>query len=133
MNEASFNLFLGFPSVIAASIGTAMPHSSRRRIGERNLLSFREESDTLNATGRAIADKGAQAMDRSCGKCGGAMSLGVIVDHGYGSNFPERWQPGEARVSWFGGLKEHKKQQIDVETYRCDRCGFLESYAAASK
>ncbi len=52
MHEASFNLFLGFPSVIAASIGIAMPHPSRRRIGERNLVL----SDQRGSAGQRLID-----------------------------------------------------------------------------
>ncbi len=68
-------------------------------------------------------------MGRECGKCGGQMTAGVVVDHGYGRNYPERWQPGEPTMSFWTGLHEDKKAQMDVETWRCDRCGFLESYA----
>ena len=71
-------------------------------------------------------------MTKVCGKCEGSMSIGVVVDHGYGTNYPERWQRGEAKMSWFGSLKESRKAQLDVETWRCDQCGYLESYAPTS-
>lgn len=57
------------------------------------------------------------------------MSVGVVVDHGHGRNYPERWQKGEAEKSFWLGLKEHKSEQRDVETWCCDRCGLLRSYA----
>ena len=72
-------------------------------------------------------------MSKTCGKCGGAMEIGVVVDHGYGTNYPERWQKGEAKVSFWWGLRENRKAQLDVETWRCDRCGFLESYAPETR
>lgn len=68
-------------------------------------------------------------MSKTCGKCGGAMTVGVMVDHSHGGAYPERWQKGEAIVSKWWGLRQDKKAQLDVETWRCTRCGFLESYA----
>ena len=68
-------------------------------------------------------------MSKTCGKCGGAMAIGVIVDHSHGKSYPERWQKDEASVSKWWGLREDRKAQLDVETWRCSRCGFLESYA----
>jgi hypothetical protein len=58
------------------------------------------------------------------------MTVGVIVDHGHGQSTPERWQEGEAIVSKWWGLRVDKKALLDVETWRCTKCGYLESYAA---
>lgn len=68
-------------------------------------------------------------MSKTCGKCGGTMAVGVIVDHSHGKSYPERWQKGEASVSKWWGLREDRRAQLDVQTWRCSRCGFLESYA----
>lgn len=68
-------------------------------------------------------------MSKTCGKCGGTMAIGVIVDHSHGTNYPETWQKGAASVSKWWGLRLDKKAQLAVETWRCNRCGFLESYA----
>ncbi len=68
-------------------------------------------------------------MTKTCAKCGGSMTIGVIVDHGYGQSFPERWQEGKPTVSKWWGLREDKEAQLDVETWRCANCGYLESYA----
>lgn len=57
------------------------------------------------------------------------MAVGVIVDHSHGSSFPARWQRGAAVVSKWWGLRQDRKAQLDVQTWRCNRCGFLESYA----
>ncbi|MEO7787391.1 MAG: hypothetical protein ABIR77_06150 [Sphingomicrobium sp.] len=70
-------------------------------------------------------------MPRStdCPKCQGKMSEGVLVDMGYGQAMASQWQPGPAVVTRFWGLKLRKKEWIPTVTYRCGRCGFLESYA----
>ena len=68
-------------------------------------------------------------MSKACGKCGGTMTVGVIVDHTSRAAYPERWQKGEPSVSKWWGLRQDTKAQLDVETWRCTLCGFLESYA----
>jgi predicted nucleic-acid-binding Zn-ribbon protein len=69
-------------------------------------------------------------VSKECAKCGGTMTVGVIVDHGHGQSTPERGQEGEAIVSKWWGLRVDKKALLDVETWRCTKCGYLESYAA---
>lgn len=68
----------------------------------------------------------------SCAKCGGSLSAGFIVDQGYGTAIVSTWQDGEPRKYWAGGVKMVKEDQIKVATYRCDRCGYLESYALSA-
>ena len=69
------------------------------------------------------------AGSTTCPKCNGRMELGTIIDMGYGSVSMARWHPGEAKKAWHGSIKLDKKALRDVETYRCQKCGFLESYA----
>ena len=57
------------------------------------------------------------------------MERGFIIDEGYGKRTVPRWVLGEAEVSIWGGLKIRGKDKLDVATYRCRRCGYLESYA----
>jgi hypothetical protein len=57
------------------------------------------------------------------------METGFIVDEGYGTRTVARWFRGEPVRSMWVGLKVRKKEAIDVSTYRCTRCGYLESYA----
>ena len=40
-----------------------------------------------------------------------------------------KWIAGEAESSIWTGLKTRGKDKLDVTTYRCRRCGYLESYA----
>jgi hypothetical protein len=57
------------------------------------------------------------------------MEAGYIVDQGYGTNAVPKWVAGVPEKSIWVGLKLRKRQQIEVSTYRCRRCGYLESYA----
>ncbi len=58
------------------------------------------------------------------------MESGYIVDVGYGSTNVPKWVAGEpSRSFWASGLKLRGKEQLEVTTYRCSRCGYLESYA----
>jgi hypothetical protein len=41
------------------------------------------------------------------------------------------WIEGAPQKGWFGGVKLSGKRKLAVETARCTRCGYLESYAAA--
>ena len=36
-------------------------------------------------------------MNKTCGKCGGTMTVGVVVDHSHGKSYTERWQKGGER------------------------------------
>ena len=57
------------------------------------------------------------------------MEPGYIVDEGYGSRTVAKWIAGEPERSVLTGLKVRGKDKLDVSTYRCRRCGYLESYA----
>jgi len=58
------------------------------------------------------------------------MVEGVTLDRTYGSVLPSTWMEGAAIKGWTGSLKMKGKTQIDIKTYRCAACGYLESYAA---
>ncbi len=64
-----------------------------------------------------------------CPKCGGAMENGFLVDHTYGSVAPSEWAEGEPKSSFWTGTKMAGRKIRRVETLRCVRCGYLESYA----
>jgi hypothetical protein len=40
------------------------------------------------------------------------------------------WIEGAPEKGWFGNVKVRGKRQLAVETHRCNRCGYLESYAS---
>ncbi len=64
-----------------------------------------------------------------CPRCDGSMSPGFVVDKGYGETSVSTWQSGEPRKSIWVGVKQSKKDQLEITTLRCDRCGYLEQYA----
>ena len=64
-----------------------------------------------------------------CPKCGGRMEPGFIVDQGRGQVQVASWEPGEPQPAFLTGIKLDRKKQVEITTLRCERCGFLESYA----
>jgi hypothetical protein len=57
------------------------------------------------------------------------MEAGYTIDVGYGTKSVPKWVAGEPQKSIWTGLKLSGKDQLDVSTYRCRRCSYLESYA----
>ena len=64
-----------------------------------------------------------------CPRCGGTLEPGYIVDEGDGTRTVAKWIAGEPERSMWPGLTTRDKAKQDVTTYRCRRCGYLESYA----
>ena len=69
------------------------------------------------------------AHSRDCPKCGGAMSGGYIIDKKEGGAAVPTWVEGEPVKSIWVGLKLRGLTRLEIRTWRCRRCGFLESYA----
>jgi hypothetical protein len=59
------------------------------------------------------------------------MAEGFIVDNIHGGAAVATWVEGEPKKSIWVGVKLSGTTRIEVTTWRCGRCGFLESYAAA--
>lgn len=59
------------------------------------------------------------------------MSEGVVLDrtHQSGAAVPS-WVEGQPERSVWTGLKLGGKPKLDIATWRCTRCGFLEQYAS---
>ena len=58
------------------------------------------------------------------------MEPGYIIDEGHGGNRKvETFVAGEPQKSFWTGLSLRGKDRLEVTTYRCRRCGYLESYA----
>ena len=53
-----------------------------------------------------------------------------MIDVGYGTRAVPKWVAGVAQKSFWTGLKLRGLEQIEVATYRCRRCAYLESYAS---
>jgi len=65
----------------------------------------------------------------TCAKCSGSMEEGFVVDHTHGGTMQSAWVEGQPRKSFWTGLKLSGSVQHPVTTYRCHRCGYLESFA----
>jgi rubredoxin len=72
------------------------------------------------------------AQSRKCPKCAGAMSAGFIVDETHGGAAVASWVEGEPKRSIWVGLKLRGTTPIEVTTWRCRGCGYLESFAPVS-
>jgi hypothetical protein len=70
---------------------------------------------------------------KQCPKCSGSMVEGYVIDRTYGSVAVGSWVEGTAERSVWTGLKLAGKARIDIATWRCGRCGFLEQYAAGAQ
>jgi hypothetical protein len=57
------------------------------------------------------------------------MEPGYVLDEGYGKRGPAKWIDGLPKLSIWTGLKLRGHRRIEVATYRCRACGYLESYA----
>jgi len=68
----------------------------------------------------------------ACLRCGGAMERGFVADKAdYSVPETQKWVEGAPERSFWWGLKLKDRSVIPVSTYRCERCGYLESYAAS--
>ena len=61
------------------------------------------------------------------------MAEGYVIDRTYGSVAVGSWVEGTPERSVWTGLKLAGKAKIDVATWRCGRCGFLEQYASGGQ
>jgi hypothetical protein len=65
-----------------------------------------------------------------CPKCDGAMEQGFVLDATHGGIIVSRWAAGVPRKSFWGGTKSVPQDQIfHIGVFRCESCGYLESYA----
>ena len=61
------------------------------------------------------------ASSGPCLRCGGVIEAGYTVDVTHGSQDLPKWYPGEARRSFWGGLKIDKASARTVFSMRCRR------------
>ncbi len=58
------------------------------------------------------------------------MEEGFVIDRAHLNLLSQQeWAEGEPRSSFWTGLNIAGKRHYKVETFRCERCGRLESYA----
>lgn len=65
----------------------------------------------------------------ACPKCQHAMESGFVADNTHGGTLQSTWVDGAPVRSMWTGLKLKGHERLPVTTYRCTRCGYLESYA----
>ncbi len=65
----------------------------------------------------------------NCAKCNSRMEDGILLDRGHGYIYAASWVAGPVDKSWLTGMRLKGKSTLDVRTYRCTACGYLESYA----
>jgi ribosomal protein S27AE len=77
------------------------------------------------------SDEREQQQQQRCAKCGGEMAEGFVINRPMTGQFvmPEDWVEGAPVPSIWTGTKLGGKERHHVATYRCGRCGYLESYA----
>ncbi|MFL9840900.1 PF20097 family protein [Sphingomonas sp. ST-64] len=66
---------------------------------------------------------------RHCPKCQSTMIEGFMVDEGYGTRHVTKWVEGAPQKSVWTGVKVRKLRKLDIQTWRCRNCGYLENYA----
>jgi hypothetical protein len=64
-----------------------------------------------------------------CPKCSGKMEEGFIYDQFDAIRLVSKWVEGVPEKSIWTGVKIKGRKTIETQTFRCDKCGFLESYA----
>jgi hypothetical protein len=63
-------------------------------------------------------------------KCGGPMQVGFILESTESGRQVSKWIEGMPEFPWNNfGVKIKNKEQHPIQTYRCAKCGYLESYA----
>ena len=67
----------------------------------------------------------------TCPKCNGRMEPGLMLDaKDWASDLQARWVAGEPTPkAFFGGMNLKGREPLPVTTYRCEGCGYLESFA----
>ena len=65
-----------------------------------------------------------------CLRCKSTMENGFILDRGHANAKQEQeWVEGEVVKSFWRGVTTSDREIFKVQTFRCTRCGYLESYA----
>ena len=65
-----------------------------------------------------------------CSKCGQEMEPGIILDNKVGNEFAQSaWVDGQPEKNFWTGLALKGHQRLPIRTFRCTKCGYLESYA----
>ena len=66
---------------------------------------------------------------RLCPKCQGDMVQGWVAEFAAAQTLVSTWVEGSPERSVFYGTKIPQEKCIPIGTFRCEACGYLESYA----
>jgi hypothetical protein len=64
-----------------------------------------------------------------CIRCHAKMEVGHVPDNTHSGFQLQNWYPGQPEPSFWMGLKLKSDSLIPVTTFRCPKCGYLESFA----
>lgn len=67
--------------------------------------------------------------EHRCAKCDGAMGEGFVIDSTDYAARVARWVEGAPAYGLLRILKTRGRRELPVRTFRCTKCGYLESYA----
>ena len=67
-----------------------------------------------------------------CPKCQSEMQEGFLIDSIHGGSKVTEWLSGTPKKNSWTGISMKDEQKIQVSTYRCVKCGYLESYAKST-
>jgi hypothetical protein len=59
------------------------------------------------------------------------MQEGFVVDNTHRGQLPAAWVEGKPVKSIWSGTSLRGKTKLQIASWRCERCGFLENYAKA--
>lgn len=66
----------------------------------------------------------------TCPRCQQSMEVGLLLDKGDHNHLTTaEWLEGPPARSFWTGLKTSDRKRLPVSSFRCTRCGYLESYA----
>ena len=69
--------------------------------------------------------------DRRCGKCGGLQKECFLLDSAHNAVKVGHWAEGAPEYWVLRILKMRGRRKLPIQSWRCTKCGFLESYARA--
>ena len=130
MPDATASRALGERQGVAADDGGPGTHVGSGPVWAAVAVTLRRSAGHAFTTHRAIV---MIQQPPSCYRCQGPTTAGMLIDRDYASRNQARWTPGEPRagiMAWMGGeVASSKRDEYRVVTYRCTRCGALESFA----
>jgi ribosomal protein S27AE len=68
-------------------------------------------------------------LNPKCPKCGQMMGEGYVLDRSYAAKLVSMWIAGKPERSFWTNLKTGGRPNLEIQTFRCFKCGYLESYA----